>query len=82
MVPRRPPCPCCWTVPPDRGGQTDPVPDLQPPGVGSIETAAGLTPQQVRRVCTADSVSALARDPHTIGADPAGLAWSAICCTV
>lgn len=33
-----------------------------PPGVGSIET---LTPQKVRRVCTADSVSALASDPHT-----------------
>lgn len=40
-----------------------------------------LTPQQVRRVCTADSVSALASDPHTVGDDPAGLAWSAICCT-
>ena len=25
--------------------------------------------------------AALARDPHTVGADPAGLAWSAICCT-
>lgn len=37
-----------------------------------------LTPQQVRRVCTADSVSALASDPHTVGADPAGLAWSAL----
>lgn len=41
-----------------------------------------LTPQQVRRVCTADSVSALASDPHTAGADPAGLAWSAICCAL
>ena len=41
-----------------------------------------LTHQQVRRVCTADSVSALASDPQTVGADPAGLAWSAICCTV
>ena len=41
-----------------------------------------LTPQQVRRVCTAGSVSALASDPHTAGADPAGLARSAICCTV
>ena len=36
-----------------------------------------LTPQQVRRVCTTDSVSALANDPHTVGADPAGLAWYA-----
>lgn len=36
-----------------------------------------MTPQQVRRVCTADSVSALASDPHTVGADPAGLAWYA-----
>lgn len=35
-----------------------------------------LTPQHVRLVCTADSVSALANDPHTAGADPAGLAWS------
>lgn len=41
-----------------------------------------LTTQQVRRVCTADSVSALASDPQTAGADPAGLAWSAICCTL
>ena len=41
-----------------------------------------LTHQQVRRVCTADSVSALSNNPHTVGADPAGLAWSAICCTV
>lgn len=41
-----------------------------------------LTRQQVRRGCTADSVSALARDLHTVGDDPAGLAWSAICCTV
>ena len=29
-----------------------------------------LTPQQVRRVCPADSVSALASDPQTVGADP------------
>nr|DAT88825.1 MAG TPA: hypothetical protein [Caudoviricetes sp.] len=28
-----------------------------------------LTPQQVRRVCTADSVSTLAGNPHMIGAD-------------
>lgn len=49
---------------------------------GARLQAAGLTPQQVRRVCTADSVSALASDPHTVGADPAGLAWSAICCAV
>lgn len=41
-----------------------------------------LTPQQVHRVCTADTLSALASDPHTVGADPAGLAWSALCCTV
>ena len=36
-----------------------------------------LTSQRVRRVCTADSVSALASDPHTERADPAGLAWYA-----
>lgn len=41
-----------------------------------------LTHQQVRRVCTADSVPALASDPQTAGADPAGLAWSAICYTL
>ena len=41
-----------------------------------------LTPQQVRRVCTADSVSALVSDLQTAGADPAGLAWSAVYCTV
>ena len=33
-----------------------------------------LTPQQVRRVCTANSVSALASNPQTAGVDPAGLA--------
>nr|DAG23309.1 MAG TPA: hypothetical protein [Caudoviricetes sp.] len=32
MVPRRPPRPCCWTAPPGRGCQTDPVPDCKPPG--------------------------------------------------
>lgn len=32
-----------------------------------LDCPAGLTPQQLRRVCTAD---------------PAGLAWSVICCTV
>lgn len=26
--------------------------------------------------------AALASDPHTAGADPAGLAWSVMCCTV
>nr|DAJ64413.1 MAG TPA: hypothetical protein [Caudoviricetes sp.] len=26
--------------------------------------------------------AALASDPQTVGADPAGLAWSAICCTI
>ena len=36
-----------------------------------------LTSQRVRRVCTAGSVSALASDPHTERADPAGLAWYA-----
>lgn len=39
---------------------------------------AGLT----RCALTADTLSALASDPHTVGADSAGLAWSAICCTV
>nr|DAM22507.1 MAG TPA: hypothetical protein [Caudoviricetes sp.] len=27
-------------------------------------------------------MSAFASDPQTVGADPAGLAWSAICCAV
>jgi len=26
--------------------------------------------------------AALASDPQTVGADPAGLVWSAVCCTV
>lgn len=51
-------------------------------GRGKHRDPAGLTPQRVRRVCTTDSVSALASDPHTVGADPPGLLWSAICCTV
>lgn len=41
-----------------------------------------LTPQQVRRVCTADALSELASNPHTVGADPAGLAWLTMCCAV
>ena len=50
MVPRRPPRPCRWTAP--LSGRchdaappwltVDPVPDRKPPGVGSIEIAAGL----------------------------------------
>lgn len=55
----------------------DPVQDCKPPGVGNIETAAGLTLYRWR----ADP-SALASNPQTVGADPAGLVWSAICCTV
>lgn len=31
---------------------------------------------------TAPPGVSLASDPHTAGADPAGLAWSAVCCTV
>jgi len=59
--------PCCWTAPPGGGKhrdrrRADPV---------QVET---FTPQPVRRVCTAGSVSALASDPHMIGADPVGLA--------
>ena len=66
MVPRRPPRPCRWTAPPVGGCQiasrrVDPV---------QMET---LTPQRVRRVCTADTLPALASDSHTVGADPAGL---------
>ena len=89
MVPRRPPRPAAgltrrvegarltrcriasrrtWET--SRPRRADPV---------QVET---LTPQQVRRVCTADSVSALSSDPQTVGADPAGLAWYAIRCTV
>ena len=74
MVPRRPPHPCRWAALPGGGCQSasrraleasrrrraDPV---------QVET---LTPQQVRRVCTADSVSALASDPQTAEADPPG----------
>lgn len=56
-----------------------------PPGVGCRAVPVqvdALTPQQVRRVCAAGSVSALASNPQAAGADPAGLAWSAMCCTV
>nr|DAF63363.1 MAG TPA: hypothetical protein [Siphoviridae sp. ctvI513] len=46
IVPRRPPRTRCWTAPPGGGARpptltADPVPDLQPPGVGSIETPPG-----------------------------------------
>lgn len=61
MVPRRPPRPCCWTAPPGGWCRADPV---------QVEA---LTHQQVRRVCTADTLSALASDPQTAEADPAGL---------
>lgn len=37
-----------------------------------------LTPQQVRRVCIAETLSALASNLHTVGTDPAGLAWYAV----
>ena len=70
MVPRRPPRPCCWAVTPGGRCRVDPV---------QVET---LTPQQVRRVCAVGSVSALASNSQTAAADPAGLAWSAICCTL
>lgn len=33
------------------------------------------------RCWTAPPGASLASDPQTVGADPAGLAWSAICCT-
>lgn len=99
MVPRRPPRPCRWTAPPGGGCQADQVhPDRwhsarsQDAGRGKyrdrrrddhvqVET---LTHQQVRRVCTADSVSALAIDQQTAGADPARMVWSsaALTCTV
>lgn len=89
MVPRRPPRPAAgltrrvegarltrcqiasrrtWET--SRPRRADPV---------QVET---LTSQQVRQVCTTDSVSALASDPQTVGADPAGLAWSAIYCAL
>nr|DAG62339.1 MAG TPA: hypothetical protein [Caudoviricetes sp.] len=35
-----------------------------------------------RCALTSDTLSALASDPHTVGADHASPAWSAICCTV
>nr|DAT70986.1 MAG TPA: hypothetical protein [Caudoviricetes sp.] len=41
MVPRRPPRPCCWIAPPGGGCRADPVLDLQPLSVGSIETPPG-----------------------------------------
>ena len=41
-----------------------------------------LTHQHVRRVCTAGSVSALAVNAQAADADPAGLEWSAVCCTI
>lgn len=48
MVPRRPAapllldCPAGWRVPDCPPLTADPVPDCKPPGVESIETAAGL----------------------------------------
>lgn len=84
MVPRRPPRSCCWTARRVEGARPQAAGrgkyrDRRRADRVQVET---LTPQQVRRVCTADSVSALVSDLQTAGADPAGLAWSVICCTV
>lgn len=84
MVPRRPPRSCCWTARRVEGARPQAAGrgkyrDRRRADRVQVET---LTPQQVRRVCTADSVSALVSDLQTAGADPAGLAWSAVCCTV
>lgn len=84
MVPRRPPRSCCWTARRVEGARPQAAGrgkyrDRRRADRVQVET---LTPQQVRRVCTADSVSALVSDLQTAGADPAGLAWSAVYCTV
>lgn len=73
MVPRRPPRPCYWTALPGGGCQTTSrrAWEASNPRRADPVQVEALTPQQVRRVCTADSVSALASDPHTVGADPA-----------
>ena len=67
MVPRRPPRPLLLDCPAGCGKHRD----RRRANPVQVET---LTPQQVRRVCTAGSVSALASDPQTVGVDPAGLA--------
>ena len=95
IVPRRPPRSCCWTAPPGKWCQPvryDRLHGARSPAAGrgkhrdcrranpvQVKT---LTSQRVRRVCTAGSVSSLASNPRTAGADHAGLAWSAICCTI
>lgn len=67
MVPRRPPRSCCWTARRVEGSRLTrcQIASRRADRV-QVET---LTPQQVRRVCTDDSVSALARDPQAVGAD-------------
>ena len=74
MVPRHQPRPCRWTARRvECAGLTRcQIASLRADRV-QVET---LTLQQVRRV------QHLPADPHTAGADPAGLAWSAVCCTV
>ncbi len=45
---------------------------------GARSQAAGLT--RCRWGADSSAGAALASDPYTVGADPAGLAWSAMCC--
>ena len=82
MVPRRSPAPapCRWTAPPGGGCQTASCRawEASRPRRADPVQVKTLTAQQARRVCTADSVSALASDPHTVGVDPPPLAWSAL----
>ena len=86
MVPRRPPRPYRWTVPPG-GGCALTADRCQVASRRAWEASRHrradpvqvepLTNQQVRRVCIDDSVSALASDPKMVRADSAGLAWYA-----
>lgn len=94
VVPRRPPRPCCWTARRVEGASRCTLTadrcqiasrrawEVSRPRRADPVQVETQTPQQVRRVCTADTLSALASDPQRVGADPAGLAWSAVCCIV
>lgn len=81
MVPRRPPRPLVAGLPRRVEGARPPA-----AGRGKHRDPAGLTLARLTGGDADPSAGApgvaLANDPHTVGAAPAGLVWSAMCCTV
>ena len=74
MVPHRPPRSCCWTAPPGGWCRAD---------RGQIASRRA-DPVQVETLtlCRCAGSVLLTACQHLLAIHPAGLAWSAICCTV